>query len=79
MAHHRAPTNKYKTANDDPCTITDSKIEYGIGSGFGNVFDQRIIFTNRRDAVIMKNDEQRTSAECNGPHLNTSVFGVTLI
>lgn len=79
MEHHKAPTNKYKMASEDPCTITDNKIEYGIGSGSGSFFDHKIILTKRREAVIMKNDEQRTRAEYNGPHLNTSFFGVKLI
>lgn len=79
IAIHSPPTNKYNTASDDPWMITDNKIEYGIGSGSGKCFDHNIALRNSRDAVIMKNDEQRISAACNDAHLNTSAFGVTLI
>lgn len=79
MQNHSAAVKKYKTAKDAPWMMTESNIEYGIWSGSGRCFDHKIILANNRDAVIIKNDEQRNRAVCNEPLLNTSDFGVRLI
>lgn len=79
MAIQRAPIKKYSTAKADPWTTIDNIIEFGIGSGSGKCLVHTITFTNNRDAVMIKNDEQRRRAACNAPHLKTSVFGVKFI